>query len=264
MSAPAIALLLASRPARAAVRRALPRGRARLVHCRSAAQLERTLHAALADAVIADVRAPGAREALARCRTAFPHLPRFAYTAFRPDDGELLRVCVVECGAVPIVEGVEDAVIAELLLPLTASAARESLLAAAPRLLRLVEPLQERAWREVLRRVGSPIRAADIARALKVSREHLSRQFGAGGAPNIKRVIDLARTATAADLLGNPGYSVRAVARILRFSSASHLSGSARRVAGVTAAELPALGPKGVLAAFLRGRTRSRLALPSR
>ncbi len=264
MSAPTIAVWLTSRPARAALRRALPRGRARLVSCRGAAQLERTLLGALADAVVVDVHAPGATELLARCRDAFPQVPRFAYTAFRPDDGALLRACTVDCGAVPIVEGVEDSVIAELLLSLTASAARESSLASAPRLLRLVEPLQERAWREVLRRVGGPIRATDIARALKVSREHLSRQFGAGGAPNIKRVIDLARTATAADLLANPGYSVRAVARILRFSSASHLSGSARRVAGVSAAQLPALGPKGVLSAFLRGRTRSRLAVVQR
>ncbi len=232
--------------------------------CKGAPQLARCLQAALADAVVVDLRVPGALETLATCRDAYPHIPRFAYTPFRPDDGELLRACVEDCGAVPIVEGVEDAVIAELLLPLTASATRELSLASAPRLLRLVEPLQERAWKEVLRRVGGPIRAADVARTLKISREHLSRQFGAGGAPNIKRVIDLARTATAADLLANPGYSVRTVARILRFSSASHLSGSARRVAGVTAAELPGLGPRGVLAAFLRGRTRSRLAAPSR
>ena len=154
--------------------------------------------------------------------------------------------------------------VGELLLPRTASAARETTLAQAPRLLRLTEPLQERAWREVLRQVGGRLRAADVARTLKVSREHLSRQFGAGGAPNIKRVIDLARAATAADLLANPGYSVRTVARILHFSSASHLSGSARRIAGVTAAGLAKLGPRGVLAAFLKGRTRSRVAVRPR
>ena len=126
------------------------------------------------------------------------------------------------------------------------------------RLLRLTEPLQQRAWSEVLRRTGGPLRATEVARALRLSREHLSRQFGAGGAPNLKRVIDLARTATAADLLRNPGYSVRSVARILGFSSASHLAGSARRVAGVAPRDLAALGPPGVLAAFLAGRTRSR------
>jgi AraC-like DNA-binding protein len=264
VSAPLIPVLFVGSKARLALRRAMPRGRARLMPCRTAAQLLRALASSLADAVVVDVRAAGAREALERCRDGYPEVPRFVYAAFRPDDGEMLHWCIAECQAAPIVEGVEDAVVGALLLPRTASALREASLAQAPRLLRLTEPIQERAWREVLRRVGGPIRASEIARTLKVSREHLSRQFGAGGAPNLKRVIDLARTATAADLLGNPGYSVRSVARILRFSSASHLSGSARRVAGVTAAGLPELGPRGVLAAFLLGRTRSRLAVPRR
>ena len=260
MIVPVLPVFAASARARAALRRALPRGRARLVYCRTGAALARTLATCLADGVIVDPRGSAGRDALAACRLNYPNLPRFVYTAFRPDDGLLLRECVA-LGAVPIVEGVEDAVLAELILPRTASAAREASLVQAPRLLRLTEPIQERAWREVLRRAGLPIRASEVARTLKVSREHLSRQFGAGGAPNIKRVIDLARTATAADLLSNPGYSVRGVARILRFSSASHLSGAARRVAGVSAAGLPGLGPRGVLAAFLRGRTRSRLAV---
>src|SRR5438874_10522360 len=164
---PATLLLYAGPTARAALRRALPRGRARVVYCRPAPRLERLLHASLAGGVIVDVRLPGGRELLARCRDAFPRLPRFAFTAFRPDDGELLKACVIGYGATLVVQGVEDAVLADLLLPLTASAARETSLASAPRLLRLVEPLQERAWREVLRRVGGPIRAADIARALK-------------------------------------------------------------------------------------------------
>jgi len=92
-----------------------------------------------------------------------------------------------------------------------------------------------------------------------VTREHLSREFGAGGAPNLKRVIDLARAACAADLLGNPGYSVQCVVRILGYASPSHLAGTARRVAGATPMELRELGPQGVLTRFLRGRTRSRV-----
>lgn len=254
---PLIPTLLASKSARAALRRAVPRGRARIVACRTAAQLERTVAGALADAVVLDCRLPGAREALARFRARYPRVPSFLYTAWRPDDAEVLASCLAE-GASPIVEGVEDAVVGELVMPRTASAVRLAVLAGAPRLLRLTDQIQERAWVEVLRRLGGKLLTTDVARALKVSREHLSRQFGAGGAPNLKRVIDLARTATAADLLANPGYSVRAVARILGFASASHLAGAARRVAGVTARGLPALGPRGVLAAFVRGRTRSR------
>lgn len=258
MSHPVIATLLRSPSARAAFRRAMPRGRTRVVSCRSSAALDRVFTTALADAVVVDPRLPGALDALLRCRATYPGIPRFAYSAFRPDEAELLAACVREALAHPIVEGVEDAVIADLVLPRTASAARLRLLDSAPRFLRLRDPLQERAWLEVVRHVGSRVKTTDVAAALGVSREHLSRQFGAGGAPNLKRVIDLARAATAADLLANPGYTVRTVARILGFASASHLSGAARRVAGVTARGLVALGPAGVLTAFAKGRTRSR------
>src|SRR5437667_436656 len=98
-----------------------------------------------------------------------------------------------------------------------------------------------------------------VAAALSVTRERLSREFGAGGAPNLKRVIDPARAACAADLLGNPGYTVRGVLRILGYASPSHLAGAARRGAGATPVELRELGPRGVLTRFLRGRTRSRV-----
>ena len=101
-----------------------------------------------------------------------------------------------------------------------------------------------------------PVRTAELARHLQVSREHLSRQFGAGGAPNLKRVIDLTRIAAAAQLLRNPGFGIATTVRLLHFASSSHLSGTARRIADVRTAELGKLGPRGVLAAFVRGNTR--------
>jgi AraC-like DNA-binding protein len=258
VSAPVIATLLRSADARSALRRGLPRGRVRLASCRSVAALDRVIATQLVDAVVVDPRLPGVAAALVRLRRRFPGIPRFAYAAFRPDDADLLVLCVHDAGAHPIVEGVEDAVVWDLILPRGAGAARAAALAGAPRLLRLVDDIQLRAWAVVVHGVGGPLRTAAIARSLGVSREHLSRQFGAGGAPNLKRVIDLARTAAAADLLANPGYSVRAVAGILGFASASHLASAARRITGVTALRLPDLGPRGVLAAFVRGRTRSR------
>ena len=258
MSVPVVAALLRSADARSALRRGLPRGRLALASCRSVAALERTVATRLVDALVVDARIPGVVAALRRLHRGFPGIPRFAYAAFRPDDADLLVQCVHDAQAHPIVEGVEDAVVWDLILPRTASAVRVAALAGAPRILRLVDDLQLRAWAVVVRGVAGPLRTAAIARGLGVSREHLSRQFGAGGAPNLKRVIDLARTATAADLLANPGYSVRAVAGILGFASASHLAGAARRIAGVTARRLPELGPRGVLTAFVRGRTRSR------
>ena len=75
----------------------------------------------------------------------------------------------------------------------------------------------------------------------------------------LQRVIDLTRIACAAQLLANPGYTIPTVVRILHFASASHLSGTARRIANVPTSGLGGLGPRGVLAAFVRGNTRSRM-----
>jgi len=177
----------------------------------------------------------------------------------RPDDGALLASCRDAGFTGVLVEGVDNAVAGEWIAARTAQVARRLALADAPRLLRLTDRLQLAAWEEVLRRAGTPTKTGDVAQALRVTREHLSREFGAGGAPNLKRVIDLARASCAADLLGNPGYSVRCVVRILGYASPSHLAGAARRVAGATPAELRELGPRGVLTRFLRGRTRSRV-----
>src|SRR5205814_10349746 len=98
-------------------------------------------------------------------------------------------------------------------------------------------------------------KTGQLAAVLRVTREHLSREFAAGGAPNLKRVIDLARAACAADLLGNPGYTVRAVVRILGYASPSHLAGVARRGAGATRQQLRSVGPAGVVQRFIRGRS---------
>jgi len=153
---------------------------------------------------------------------------------------------------------VDNAVAGEWIAARTAQVARRAALADAPKLLRLTDRLQLAAWEEVLRRVGFPTQTGHVAAALRVTREHLSREFAAGGAPNLKRVIDLARTACAADLLGNPGYTVRSVVHILGYASTSHLAGAARRVAGTTPQELRTVGARGVLQRFIRGRTRSR------
>ena len=141
----------------------------------------------------------------------------------------------------------------------TLVAERRRALVDAPRMLRLTEPLQQAAWNLLLGEVERPMRTTVLANRLRISREHLSRQFGAGGAPNLKRVIDLTRIACAAQLLGNPGYAVQTVVRVLHFSSSNHLARSARRIANVPTSGLGALGPRGVLAAFVRGNTRSRM-----
>jgi AraC-like DNA-binding protein len=255
---PVVPVFHPRRDARRAVKQGYPRGGglARVRLCRSGAGLERLLEGHLVDAVVLDVKA--ASDLALALPDRFPRIPVFALSAFRPDDGALVGRCHAAGFAGVLVEGVDNAVAGEWIAARTAQAERRRALADAPRLLRLTEPLQLAVWDEVLRRVALPTKTAQLAQALRVTREHLSRQFAAGGAPNLKRVIDLARTACAADLLGNPGYSVRGVVRILGYASPSHLAAAARRVAGAAPLELRTLGPAGVLARFIRGRTRSR------
>lgn len=251
---PVVAVFHPRREARRAVKNGYPRAAASVRLCRSLAAVERLLYQRLVDAVVVDLKAaPAALDLAAR----FPNIPMYGFSAFRPDDGALIENCRRQGWRV-LVEGVDNAVAGEWVAARAAQRVRRGSLADAPRLLRLTDPLQLAVWEEVLRRVAAPTQTGQVASALQVSREHLSREFGAGGAPNLKRLIDLARIACAADLLGNPGYTVGAVVRILGYASPSHLTAAARRVAGVSALELRPLGPGGVLGRFVRGRTRSR------
>lgn len=254
---PVVAVLHPRRDALRALRTGYPRAAGRVALCRTLEALERMLLQRLVDAVVLDAKSapPGALTLPAR----FPRIPVYALSPFRPDDGDLIARTRAAGVAGLLVEGVDNAVLAEWVAQRTAQRARRRALAEAPRLLRLTDRLQLAAWEEVLRRAAAPVRTGDIAHALRVTREHLSREFGAGGAPNLKRVIDLARTACAADLLANPGYTVRAVVRILGYASPSHLAAASRRVAGATPLELKDLGPAGVLGRFVKGRTRSRM-----
>jgi AraC-like DNA-binding protein len=229
-----------------------------MVRCLSLAHLERTLTGRLVDAVVFSP-AGTPLEDLDQLRAAFPLVPWIAFAPFRPDDGSVLLACEESGVALVLVDGVDDPVAGELVVRHSAAADRRRALAEGPRVLRLSDSLQREVWFYLLDRVDQPIRTGELARWLGCSREHLSRQFGAGGAPNLKRVIDLTRIACAASLLRNPGYDVATVARILRFATASHLSSTARRIAGVSSRGLGGLGPRGVLAHFARGKTRSRV-----
>jgi AraC-like DNA-binding protein len=245
------------REARQAVRRGVAQDNGGGVRiCRGPEQVRRLMVQRLVDAVVLDVKSAPAD--VFDLPTRFPRIPFYALSAFRPEDGALLERCRLAGFAGVLVEGVDNAVAGEWVAARSADAGRREALADAPRLLRLSEPLQRGAWTEVLRRVGRPTTTAQVAQALGVTREYLSRQFAAGGAPNLKRVIDLVRVAWAADLLGNPGYAVGVVARMLAYGSSGHLAAAARRVAGVPPGQLAGLGARGVLGRFVRGHTRSR------
>jgi AraC-like DNA-binding protein len=251
-----IAAVLDSKGAMTALRRSLPKGGPKVVSCRSAEALHRTLQKRLIDAVVLAPQ-PGLLPELSTLRTRLPRVPLLVYGPFRPDDGELLLACR-DSGSAVAVEGVDDPIVGELVVRSSMTAERRRSLAEGPRVLRLTEELQRAAWDLLVGDVERPVRTSVLARRLRISREHLSRQFGAGGAPNLKRVIDLTRIACASQLLANPGYSIPTVVRVLHFTSAGHLATTAKRIANVPSAGLGDLGPRGVLAAFVRGNTRSR------
>ena len=228
-----------------------------MVSCRSPAALRVLLEKRLVDAVVLAPQ-PGLLPELSGFRSRLPLVPLVAYAPFRPDDGELLLACRPTVSALAV-EGVDDAIVGELVVRASLTEARRRALEEAPRVLRLSERIQRAAWDVLLAEVERPTRTSALARRLRVSREHLSRQFAAGGAPNLKRVIDLTRIACAAQLLGNPGYRVSTVVRVLNFASTGHLATTTRRIANVPIDRLGELGPRWVLAAFVRGNTRCRV-----
>jgi AraC-like DNA-binding protein len=254
----AVAALLEGRAAITALRRTLPRGGPGVVACRTPAALRQLLARRIVEAVVFAPH-PGMAQEWAALRTDFPDIPIVAYAAFRPDDGEALAGCRRDRVAAVAVEGVDDAIVGELVRRVSLAAARRSALADAPRLLRLAEPLQREVWELLVDRADKPVTTSAVATRMGLSREHLSRQFAAGGAPNLKRVIDFLRLVVALQLLRNPGYTVGRVARLLSFASTSHLGAMARRIAGAATVDLTRMTPAELLGGFARGHTRSRL-----
>lgn len=255
---PVIALVQGNGQMRAAFRQGLKGSRLRLSVCRSRRHLDLVLSSKVVDAIVLELSDEHSGD-VEELRSRYPGIPLFLGARFRPSDGTVLLGYWQKRCTNLLVEGVDDCAAAELVAAVGATARRAAALARAPKLLRLTEPLQLRVWSEVLWRADSRITTSDLARSVSVSREYLSREFAAGGAPNLKRVIDLARTLWATDLLTNPGYSVATVSRVLGYSSPSHLAASVWRIAGAKPRELPRLGFGGVLSRFVKGRTRSRV-----
>jgi AraC-like DNA-binding protein len=245
--------------ARAALRNAFPRRRGRVVVVRSANDLVTTLRSELTDAVLVDIGSAGADtdRAISLARE-FPSLPFIGIAPLRGSDGPALAACAIHDFADVVIEGVDDSVLRSVLAPLLFSTRFANALREPPATLGLSTPLQQDAWRHMVARGGRTVRTSELARAMSVTREHLSRSFAAHGAPNLKRVIDLVRLLAAAELAKNPGYDVRDVARVLDFASASHLSSTAQRVVGTKPASLARLRAIDLIDRFSQGRGRSR------
>lgn len=260
LAAPTVVACSPRERCRDALRRALPRRRAKLSFVRGRDELAALLHSTLVDAVIVDLgQATEETWTVAAAAREFPSIPFFAYAALRPAELPLLtRACHLEF-ADCIAEGVEDELCRDLLLPATFTVRFATALRGAESRLGLTTPLQHEAWRYVVAQGGRTVRTESIAAAVGLTREHLSRCFSADGAPNLKRVIDLVRLLAAAELAKNPGYDLPDVARVLGFASASHLSASCQRLVGVKSVSLARLRPTDLMDRFVKqGRGRSR------
>ena len=233
--------------------RGSPGGGGSVVSCRSVRGVIRVLEDRVTDVVVVGLRATELLD-LDPLLSRFPGIPLLLYGAVRPDHAPaLLALCQAGVAGI-LVEGVDDAAVGVLIHRYSLAGERERALAEAPRRLGLTEPLQQEVWTRLVRGADAPVRTTDLAVTMKRSREYLSRQFAAGGAPTLKQTMDLVRVATAAQLLRNPGYTVTRVARLLQFASPSHLGTMTRRVTGGGSADLGALGLPGVLHRFVRGR----------
>jgi len=256
---PLIVLHTTRERARALIRAAFPRRRARLLLARSADELESFFRTALVDAAIVDLTAASEDTwRAASLALEFPSVPFFGLCALRASEAPALAQCASLDFADVVVESVDDAVCRDIVLRHAFSNRFALALHAPPPLLELDTPLQQGAWRCIVAWSGRPVRTQLLANALGVTREHLSRTFAAAGAPNLKRVIDLVRLIAAAELAKNPGYDVRDVAAVLDFASSSHLSSTAQRIVGTRPASLARLRAVDLIERFTKGHRRSR------
>jgi AraC-like DNA-binding protein len=249
----AVAALLERRPALLALRRALPRNEWPLFTARSPAHLAQLLQRHCFDAIV--LGADAARgQVLDALRRDFPGVPLLVYLPLRSDDAELLRRLHRERIVAIAVEGIDEPALPRMLARSGLTARRlNDLLALAPAL-ELTDELQQKLWAVIIAAAPAGLDTATLATRFKLARETLSRRFAAGGAPSLKRAIDAVRLVAAAQLLGNPGYRVEDVARLLGFSSVSLLQQTARRTFGVSARQVATLDAEKI-ADRLRGTT---------
>jgi AraC-like DNA-binding protein len=245
--------------ARTFVKTAFPRRRTRLVITRTVEDFDAAFKANLVDAAIVDVTGAGEDtwRAASQARE-YPSVPFFGLAALRAAEGPALANCASYEFADVLVDGVDDAVARDIVGRLSYSARFAQALDSPPPSLEMATPLQLSAWRFIVLHAGRPLRTSTLAEVLQVTREHLSRSFAAGGAPNLKRIIDLVRIVSAAELSKNPGYDARDVAAILGFASSSHLSSTSMRVVGTKPASLTRLRAVDLIERFVKGHGRSR------
>ena len=256
---PTLVVYVAHEKTRAHLREVFPRKRWRLVFSGSAAELSAAFRDHLFDAAIVDLtHADENTWAAASLAAEFPSVPFFSFLHLRSADAPSLARAVSAGCVDAILEGVDEPVARQLVSSRSFSARFRRALAVPPESLGLTTPLQLDVWRLIVSFAGTPLTTSSLASSLGLSREHLSRKFAVGGAPNLKRIIDLVRLLAAAELAKNPGYDIRDVAKVLGFASSSHLAVAAGRISATRPASLARLRAVDLIDRFAQGRTRSR------
>jgi AraC-like DNA-binding protein len=235
---------------RAWVKRIVGKRLGRLALARTLKEFSEIFRKELVDAALVDVGVADGSEQAATLALEYPSVGFVAVTAFRVTDGPVLARCAELEFADILVEGVDEVGARDLIARHGYSARFASALESPPALLALGSALHLAAWRFIVASGGRPIRTSALASSLGLTREHLSRSFGSGGAPTLKRLIDLVRLLSAAELAKNPGYDVGDVARVLKFSSSGHLSQTAQRLIGRRATSLAAMRGVDVIERF--------------
>lgn len=222
---------------------------------RTVDEFSAVFHHELIDVALVDLGAGNGVDGAAALAREFPTVAFLGLASLRAAEGPMVARCAELEFADVLVEGVDDDVARELITRYAYSTRFGNALSPAPPQLGLESPLHRATWRYLIAHGGRPALTSAIAAALGVTREHLSRSFGTGRVPTLKRVIDLVRLLSAAELAKNPGYDVKDVARVLRYSSSTHLSSTATRLIGRRASSLSALRGVDVLERFARERS---------
>jgi AraC-like DNA-binding protein len=247
--------------ARAFVRAAFPRRRGRTVMVRTVEEFDAAIRRELIDAVVLDLAAQGEDHWTLASRAAdYPSTPFFGLLPFRTTDAESIARTASFGFADVLCEQIDESSARDLVAPFGYSARFARALEHAPEVLGLTSETQRRTWHAIVQHAGRPVTTTTLAAAMGVTREHLSRNFARDHGANLKRVIDLVRLISAAELSKNPGYDVRDVAAVLGFASSSHLAVTTQRIASTRPASLPGLRAVDLIDRFVQGRTRSRVA----
>lgn len=258
---PCVLVFAAREKARSFARAAFPRKRTRTVVVRTADEFREAVRRELVDAAVVDLATGGAEPwAVATLAADYPSVAFFGLVPLRTADGESAARAATLGFADVLCEQVDEACARDLIAPLTYSARFARALAEPPVALGLDSETQRRTWSAIVQQAGRPVTTSALASGIGVTREHLSRNFARGHGANLKRVIDLVRLISAAELAKNPGYDVRDVAAVLGFASSSHLAVTTQRIASTRPASLSGLRAVDLVERFVQGRTRSRVA----